>query len=77
MDWMFLFVVTVWKMRKAQQSYFLQGRKTVDLVEAKKYEKLVDDELVKKLVFANGVPTGLDTGEESRPTDGKQVTLFE
>jgi len=78
MDWIFLFVVTVWKMRKFQIAYFNDGRKQSDLIEAKRYERMVDDELKKKLVFAGDVPTGLDTGEELRPTEEpKQTTLFE
>lgn len=58
MDWMFLFVVTVWKMRKAQQTYF-KARNSTNLIEAKRYEKLVDDELKKRLLFAGEVPIAL------------------
>lgn len=59
MDWIFLFLVTVWKMRQAQKAYFTKGRKINDLVDAKRYEKLVDEELIKRLVFAGDVPTGI------------------
>lgn len=63
MDWIFLFVVTVWKMRLAQKAYFTQGRKMSDLVDAKRFEKLVDEELIKRLVFAGDVPTGIVSSE--------------
>jgi hypothetical protein len=75
MDWIFLFVVTVWKMRQAQKAYFTQGRKMSDLVDAKRFEKLVDEELIKRLVFAGDVPAGIVNGEELRVTD--QPNLFD
>jgi hypothetical protein len=78
MDWIFLFVVTVWKMRQAQKAYFTQGRKMSDLVDAKRFEKLVDAELIERLVFAGDVPTGLSTGDELIPTDEPmQENLFD
>lgn len=77
MDWIFLFVVTVWKMRQAQITYF-RNRTHGDLVEAKRYENMLDAELKKRLVFTNGVPTGLSTGEEVPAADEpKQTGLFE
>jgi len=67
--------VTVWKMRKHQKAYFTQGGKQSDLVDAKRYEKLVDDELVRRLVFTNDVPTGLSAGEATdEPT---QANIFD
>lgn len=79
MDWIFLFVVTVLKMRQAQKAYFTQGRKMSDLVEAKRFEKLVDAELIKRLVFAGDVPTEIFTGDETpAPIDElTQATLFD
>lgn len=79
MDWIFLFLVTVWKMRQAQKAYFTKGRKINDLVDAKRYEKLVDEELIKRLVFAGDVPTGIFTGDEApMPSDEPtQEKLFD
>lgn len=71
------FLVQVWKMRRHQSAYFKE-RKQSDLFEAKRFEKIVDAELVKRLIIVNGEPTGLDADEEVRPTDEqKQETLFE
>lgn len=77
MDLVFLFFVQVWKMRQSQIAYF-RHRKQSDLIEAKKYESLVDAELAKRLIFAGDVPHRLDLSNDVRPTDApKQTTLFE
>jgi hypothetical protein len=77
MDLVFLFYVTVWKMRQAQIAFFKE-RKRGDLINAKRYEDMVDAELKKRLTFEGGVPTGLlDLSHEVRPTDQpKQANLF-
>lgn len=76
MDLMFLFYVTVWKMRQSQIAYFKE-RKRSDLLDAKRYESMVDTELEKRLVFVDGKPTRLDTGADLRPTvEPTQANLF-
>lgn len=80
MDWIFLFVVTVWKMRQSQKAYFTQGRKMSDLVDAKRFEKLVDEELIKRLVFAGDVPIavqGNDTLDITPSDEPTQANLFD
>jgi hypothetical protein len=77
MDLVFLFFVQVWKMRQAQIAYF-RHRKQSDLIDAKKYETLVDTQLAKRLIMASGVPAQLDLSNDVRPTDAsKQASLFE
>lgn len=76
MDLVFLFFVQVWKMRQAQIAYF-RHRKQSDLIEAKKYEALVDAELAKRLIIVGAAPSQLDLSNDVRPTDApKQANLF-
>jgi len=64
-----LFYSWVWKMRKHQQAYFKDRRRS-DLIEAKRFEKLVDDELDKRLVIVHGEPSRFNHQVE------EQVDLF-
>jgi hypothetical protein len=52
------FLVQVWKMRTHQIAYF-KNRKQSDLIEAKKFEKIVDAELMKRLIIVGSEPTAL------------------
>jgi hypothetical protein len=58
------FVNAVREMRGYQKAYFKEGRKQSDLIEAKKWEKLVDEFLA---------------GQEGEPaaSETEQPTLFE
>ena len=58
------FLVQVWKMRRHQIAFFHQGCKQSDLIEAKRFEKIVDAELVKRLKFV-GEPTELKIEQDS------------
>jgi len=59
------FLVQVWKMRRHQIAYFNDGRKQSDLIEAKRFEKIVDAGLVKRLIFVGGEPTELKIEQDS------------
>ena len=61
------FLVQVWKMRRHQIAYFKE-RKQSDLIEAKRFEKIVDAELVKRLIIVGDEPTALTV---------EQANLFE
>lgn len=58
------FLVQVWKMRRYQIAYFKDGRKQSDLIDAKRFEKIVDTELVKRLIIVGGEPTELRVEQE-------------
>jgi len=58
------FLVQVWKMRRHQIAYFRE-RKQSDLIEAKRFEKIVDVELVKRLIIVGNEPTGLQEDDSS------------
>ncbi len=71
MEWILRFVIMVWKMRRHQSAWF-RLHKQSDLYEAKKYEKMVDDEIVKRALIGADGPTSLLDVEAP-----KQTTLFE
>lgn len=56
---MLIFLIQVWKMRCFQIAFF-RHRKQIDLIEAKRYEKLVDAGLMRYLIITDqGEPVGL------------------
>lgn len=68
------FLAQVWKMRKYQIAYFKDGRRWSDLIEAKKFEKVVDAELVKRLIIVGGEPGELRIEQENLFTeDGNEA----
>lgn len=70
MKWILSFLVMVWKMRRHQNAWF-RLHKPSDLYEAKRFEKLVDDEIVKRVVLGEDGPISL------RDAEPKQGSLFE
>jgi len=77
MDSDLVFYVRVWQMRQHQIAYY-RLRKPSDLIDAKRLEKSVDEELGKRLIIVSGEPKPrLDTPADVRPTvEPKQETLF-
>jgi hypothetical protein len=59
------FLVQVWKMRRHQIAFFHQGRKQSDLIDAKRFEKIVDAELAKRLIIVGGEPSELKIEQDS------------
>ena len=70
MEWILSFLVKVWKMRRHQSAWF-RLHKQSDLYEAKRFERLVDDEILKRAVVGEDGPISL------RDAEPKQSNLFE
>ena len=64
-------LVLVWKMRKAQNAFYRNGRRQDDLIQAKQLERMVDQELSRALKFEKGEPVAMalpdETSEKQEP----------
>jgi hypothetical protein len=76
MKWVLHFVATVWKMRRHQRAWF-RLHKQSDLIEAKKFEKQVDAEILMVSVMGENGPTALKDNFGEEPSELKQNSLFE